>query len=69
MHRPLHTSLVGEAVLGRDSEPNVAGAGFQCACQASGRRSGWERWGPDVRVLRSDPLIPGSSGEPSGANG
>lgn len=49
--------LTEEAVVGRDSEPNVAGAGFQRHCQASGRWSGRERRGPDVRALRSDPLI------------
>lgn len=63
------TPLVGEAAVGQGSEPNVAGAGFQSDCQTSRRRSGWERGGPDVRVLRSDPLIPLFSGEPSVANG
>ncbi|XP_028644975.1 JNK1/MAPK8-associated membrane protein isoform X1 [Grammomys surdaster] len=60
VHPP--TPLLGEAVVGRDSEPNVAGAGFQRDCPASRRRSGRERCGPDVRALRLDRLIPASLG-------
>lgn len=55
----VYFSLAETVLLGRDWEPNVAGAGFHRDRQASGRRSGGERCGPDVRVLRSDRLIPG----------
>lgn len=57
--RKVHLSPAEKEVVGRDPEPNVARAGFHCDRQASGRRSGGERRGPDVRALRSDRLIPG----------